>query len=205
MISKIKLFSRKGFSILELITAIGIFSFLTIFLFSGIITVRNIWLKSSAKIKLVDEGMNALSVMKSELAQSGRDYFKITNSASDYCANNDTNTGSLIIFPVPILISGKYHDINGSINWGYDGDTNKKIRYRVYDNKLFREIADTSSSSCDTIESKVLAYNMDSDSPVTFEYDTGSHTIALTINLEDRDFASNEVDLSLEEIIYPEN
>ncbi|MDP8260666.1 MAG: hypothetical protein P9L96_06720 [Candidatus Gygaella obscura] len=199
-----KIRSNKAFSILELVTSMTIFSFLTIFLFSGIITVRNIWLKSSAKLKLTDELTNAFEVMKNDLSYAVSNRLKVSSLSADYCAATSASSGVLILFPVPTVISGSYFSSSGSVQIGCDGDSNKRIRYRVDGKKLLREIV-SATSPCHAHETKALVYNMDTDSPIGFSFDGTYKTLTITMNLEDSDFQDNEVVLSFEETVYLRN
>lgn len=127
-----------GFTLIEMMIVLAIFSVLIGVVFAVFRTTHRLRQVGEIRIQLYRECKRAIDSISKELQESNKDKVTI-----------DDNTGEggsdIIIFQVPIGL-----DANLDIQWGADGTADDYIRYYLSsDNKVYRRVCN--NQNCDDI------------------------------------------------------
>ncbi|MFA5261414.1 MAG: type II secretion system protein [Candidatus Omnitrophota bacterium] len=110
--------SQKGFSMVEMLVAVAIFSMVTLAGFLLFVAGNNAWSVTDAKIQMQQNLRRALQRITSELQQSGED--SSNNLKVSILDGTGANGSDILRFSIPICVCGaQAMDENGNIRfWG---------------------------------------------------------------------------------------
>lgn len=146
---------KSGFTFIELMVTLFIFSILSLSLWTVLSTGRHTWHRGRTQIELQQEIRRAMDWMTKELRPSGSGRALISS------------LGTTITFQVPVDWDndGDIIDEAGGIEWGADGNANWAIQYLISGRLLLRRTLDAYPNGAQTGADRVLANSIRSDSP----------------------------------------
>ncbi len=137
---------RRGFTLLEMLMAIGIFMILIGITFTALNTSNVSWDAHNVRLDVQQEARRGVEAVASDLYQTASGQISVTSG------------NTVITFKVPVVVGGDtdIYDASGNINWGADASTANSIRYsrNAATSQLIREIVDGAGN---TISSRVAA------------------------------------------------
>lgn len=161
-----------GFSLIEVMVVIAVFSIIIASVFSIMTIGRNAWYQGGTAIDVQQEGRKAMDKMVRELRESGSQKQNLPTS-SPYQANE-------VIFQISVGV-----DTDGNIIWGATTDwadsttvtASYAIKYYLSNNKIYRSVLNSYPSGSVVGTDTIMANNIQS---LTF---TGNVSPATTINI----------------------
>jgi len=153
----------KGFTLIELMVVIFIFSVIMAATFGVLSIGRQSWHTGSTQVELQQETRRAMDRMVRELRESGSTHISIPVG------------GSSITFQVPIdedtidtTVDDDVLDVNGNIEWGAGGSLGRSIQYLLgglNNRQLLRRVLNGYPTGVQVGADVILANNIRSDSP----------------------------------------
>src|SRR3989338_6579992 len=163
---------HSGFTLIEIMVVMAVFSIIVSSLFSILTIGRNSWYQGGTAVDVQQEARKAMDKMVRELRESGSQKQNLPAS-SPYSANG-------IIFQISTGV-----DSNGEIIWGAttnwadssDPHTGYAIKYYLNNNKIYRSILSSYPSGTVVGADTIMANNIQS---LTF---TGNASPATTVSV----------------------
>ncbi|MBU3933383.1 MAG: prepilin-type N-terminal cleavage/methylation domain-containing protein [Candidatus Omnitrophica bacterium] len=153
----------RGFTLVELMVVIFIFSIIMAATFGVLSTGRQSWHTGSTQVELQQETRRAMDRMVRELRESGSTHISIPVG------------GGSITFQVPIdediidtTVDDDVLDVNGNIEWGAGGNLGRSIQYLLgglNNRQLLRRVLNGYPIGVQVGADVILANNIRSDSP----------------------------------------
>jgi prepilin-type N-terminal cleavage/methylation domain-containing protein len=157
---------KKGFSLVEVLMVLAIFTVMFGLIFDIFISGQNAFQSGPEQQDIQNKVRQGINAMTRELFTSKTS--KITPLAA---SPND----NYIIFQVPIG-----YDASGSLLWGANGMENYRIKFSAESQNLVRSILNTASN---VVEQRVLATDVEADG-LKFVLPPGSNTLSISLTVK---------------------
>ena len=129
---------RRGFTLIEMMVVVAIFSIVTAAIFMTMASGRQSWQTNEASVQVQEEVRKGLRMLGQELRESGRE------QATSHVLINGTNDA--LVFQIPIDANAATAafdlDANGDIVWGAEAVAGHAIRYDLQAGQLVRQQVD---------------------------------------------------------------
>ena len=148
---------RRGFTLIEMIIVVAIFSIVTAAIFMTMASGRQSWQTNEASVQVQENVRKGLRMLGQEVRESGRE------QATSHVLINGTN--DVIVFQVPIdanTVTPEFDlDGSGKIVWGAEATAGHAIRYDLQAGQLVRQHVDALALDANPVGSaKIVANNM---------------------------------------------
>jgi len=148
---------NRGFTLVELMVTMLIFSIIIATMFGVLSVGRQSWYTGSTQVDLQQETRKAMGRMVKELRKTGSDHVTIDNG------------GARITFQVPVDwdSDGDVVDNNGDVEWGAEANLDGSLQYYLNSSNrgLLRRVLDGYPNGNQVGVDTTLANNIHSDSP----------------------------------------
>ncbi len=157
---------RSGYTLVELMFSLGIFSVILGSLFSIIIYQNTYFTQAAGKMEVSFAARKAMSGMMKELRISKVELVEVYDKPRDEAGTESYLNGRSVKFQVPVNWEpdGDFFDEYGTIEWGADGNKDWSIEYYwdSANNRLIRRIWNAASVEVSkvTIAENISAFNI---------------------------------------------